>query len=250
MKLIEALRVAHQDVIAFTGAGGKTSALVRLGNELHQMGWRVLATTTTRIGEDQLRLFPQVANEHTIESDLKQYGYVFAYSAVRERKAYGFSPEILSDLIKTLAPDVVLIEADGARQKWLKAPYPHEPVIIPETTLVIPVVSYLSVGQPLDEAHVYNPQAIADKFGCNLGDAIRAEWVAAVLSDADMGLKGVPEPARVIGLINAVDEATLPQAWEIARLALESLRLQAVVLGNTWAEDVVLECMLKDEGRK
>lgn len=240
MKLFEALRVTHQDVIAFTGAGGKTSALVRLGSELHQAGWRVLATTTTRIGEDQLSLFPHSVDEHTVERDLEQYGYVFAYSAVREHKAYGFPPEILSNLINRLTPDVVLIEADGARQKWLKAPYPHEPVIIPETTLVIPVVSYLSVGQPLDEAHVYNPQAIADQLGCRIGDVIQAEWVAAVLSNADMGLKGVPERARVIGLINAVGEATLPQARVIARMALESPRLQAVLIANTWAEDAKL----------
>jgi hypothetical protein len=49
-------------------------------------------------------------------------------------------------------------------------------------------------------------QAIADQLGCRIGDVIQAEWVAAVLSNADMGLKGVPERARVIGLINAVGD--------------------------------------------
>ncbi len=54
MKLHEAFEIARGDMVSFTGAGGKTSALVRLGKELSDSGWRVLATTTTRIGEEQL----------------------------------------------------------------------------------------------------------------------------------------------------------------------------------------------------
>lgn len=54
MKLRQALNVQRGDVVAFTGAGGKTSALFRLSRELAAEGWRVLCTTTTRIAEEEL----------------------------------------------------------------------------------------------------------------------------------------------------------------------------------------------------
>ena len=60
MKLYEAFEVVPGDVVAFIGAGGKTSTLIGLGYELAEDGWRVLATTTTRIAEEQLQLMPCV----------------------------------------------------------------------------------------------------------------------------------------------------------------------------------------------
>ncbi|MEL6149070.1 MAG: hypothetical protein AAFR56_05560, partial [Chloroflexota bacterium] len=58
MKLHHAFNIQRGDVVAFVGAGGKTSAMIALGHELADMGWRVLATTTTKIGRDQLDLMP------------------------------------------------------------------------------------------------------------------------------------------------------------------------------------------------
>ncbi len=60
MKLRQALNVARGEVVAFVGAGGKTSALLSLGHELVEAGWRVMATTTAQIAADQLDLVPQV----------------------------------------------------------------------------------------------------------------------------------------------------------------------------------------------
>jgi hypothetical protein len=60
MRLCEALDVRRGDVVAFTGAGGKTSALVQLGYELAEQGWRVISTTTTKIAEQELSYFPCV----------------------------------------------------------------------------------------------------------------------------------------------------------------------------------------------
>ena len=58
MKLQQALGRHPRDVVAFIGAGGKTSALINLGHELTQLGWRVLATTTTSVRAEELELMP------------------------------------------------------------------------------------------------------------------------------------------------------------------------------------------------
>ncbi len=58
MKLQKAFEIVPGDVVAFIGAGGKTSTLIALGHELAQAGLRVLATTTTHISVDELDLMP------------------------------------------------------------------------------------------------------------------------------------------------------------------------------------------------
>jgi molybdenum cofactor cytidylyltransferase len=247
MKLQRAFEVVKGEVVAFTGAGGKTSALVGLGYELHEAGWRVLATTTTRIGQDQLQLFPRAlpytAGTAAISAALNEQGYVFLYSEMRHGKVYGVPLETIPHWLDNVDSDVLLIEADGARGLPWKAPYAHEPVIPPETTLVVPVTSLAALGQPLDEMHVYNPQAMIDKFGFYAGGKIRLPWLAQVLRDEEMGLKGVPAAARVVAFINQTpDKGYLKtRARQIAKLALRSPRLNGVALGSVRAADPVSE---------
>jgi molybdenum cofactor cytidylyltransferase len=242
MKLHEAFQIVKGDVIAFVGAGGKTSTLVGVSRELQALGWRALATTTTRIAEDELQLFPQAVlynDPATLDAALNKHGCVFAYAEIRGGKVYGLSGAVLADVMAACSLDAVLIEADGARRRLLKAPYSHEPVIPPETTLVVSIASFLSVGLPLDEANVYNPEALAGRFGAQLGDPIRAEWLAEIIGDSTLGLKNVPPQARAAAFINRTPaEADVGQ---IARLALRGGRLQRVAFGSAQVGDPVFE---------
>ncbi|MEK9163106.1 MAG: hypothetical protein AAB261_07360, partial [Chloroflexota bacterium] len=58
MNFSRALRLTNHDVVAFIGAGGKTAAMFRLAGEIVESGGRVITTTTTRLGLDQLSLAP------------------------------------------------------------------------------------------------------------------------------------------------------------------------------------------------
>ncbi|MFZ1708622.1 MAG: putative selenium-dependent hydroxylase accessory protein YqeC, partial [Anaerolineae bacterium] len=49
MNLHVALRIAPRELVSFTGAGGKTTAMFRLAQELAAAGWHVVTTSTTRI---------------------------------------------------------------------------------------------------------------------------------------------------------------------------------------------------------
>jgi len=46
--------VTPGDVVAFIGAGGKTSLMVGFGYELAETAWRGLVTTSTRLSTDHL----------------------------------------------------------------------------------------------------------------------------------------------------------------------------------------------------
>ncbi|MCZ7546262.1 MAG: selenium cofactor biosynthesis protein YqeC [Anaerolineae bacterium] len=148
MKLRDALGIRRGEVVAFVGAGGKTSALFRLGHELAAEGWRVLATTTTRMAAEELRMASSTlalgANGHDatvrdVWRQLNRYGFVLTYNRVSRGKVIGLAPNAVEWLIDRVNSDALLIEADGARRLPFKAPQPHEPVVPDGTTLMVPV---------------------------------------------------------------------------------------------------------------
>lgn len=241
MHLHEALNIQKGDVVSFVGGGGKTTALVRLGYELADMGWRVLGTTTTRIGVDELGSFPH----HTLWEDqfiggnrqlaklVDQYRFVFVYKNVRDDKVIGIPPHYITLLMDHMNADVMLVEADGSRRLPLKAPLPHEPVIPLDTTLVVPIAGLDAVGQPLDENNVYNLDAIIERYGFPYGEPIQPAWIAQILRDEDFGLKGIPSGARIIPIMNKANPKGLERSRvrRAAYLALKESRINAVLIG-------------------
>lgn len=238
MKLRQAFNIARGEVVAFVGAGGKTSALLNLGHELVEAGWRVMATTTAHIAADQLDLVPQVIRAgmgtSALSDALSDSRFVFLYDTVRAGLVYGPSIDYIAHLLDAVDSDVMLIEADTANGLLLKAPFEHEPYIPPEASLVIPVASLGVLGQDLDDQHVYNAQAIIERYGFAEGTRVKSPWVAQVLRDEALGLRGVPERARVVALLNQVPEQGYlrGRARLIAQLILRSPRVHGVAIGS------------------
>ena len=106
MQLKRALRIAPGEIVAFTGAGGKTSALFRLGTELASAGWRVVGTTTTYLSVSELALAPRSLAIGTgnglrpaaISRALTQDKFVFLYRQIVGERALGLSVESINAL--------------------------------------------------------------------------------------------------------------------------------------------------------
>lgn len=247
MKLHEAFEVTRGDVIAFIGAGGKTSALIGLGYELLDKNWRILATTTEAIDEEQLQLMPHImhydANPENISSALSEHGFVFLYDSIRNGKVYGPAIEWTRQLLDTIDSDVLLIEADAADGRPLKAPLHDEPYIPSEASLVVPIASLSALDQPLDDEHIYNSQAMIDKYGFYEGGNVRSPWIAQVLRDEELGLRGIPDKARIVAFINRTpaDGYLRGRARLIAKLILQSSRVNGVALGSVRGANPVYE---------
>lgn len=250
MQLQQALSVQRGDVVAFTGAGGKTSALTRLANELVQGGWRVICTTTTRISIDEIELCPaqisigtHALRPEAISRSLTQFGSVFLYSKIQGEKVIGITNDTINRLIDTVDSDVVLIEADGARRMPFKAPRDYEPVVPPFASLVVPTAGYDAIGHPLDAEHVYNHGAMIDRFGYVEGEKVRGPWLASVLRDEELGLKGVPRSARIVALLNKVPYTSVhrARARTISRLMLLQPRITAVAVGSVQNPNPIME---------
>lgn len=247
MKLRQTFNINPGEVVAFIGAGGKTSALFSLGYELAEDGWRVLATTTAYIGEDQLNLAPHAmtltSGADAISKALNKHRFIFLYEDIRSGKVYGPPPELITRLLDSVDSDVLLIEADNAHGLPLKAPYEHEPIIPEETSLVIPVASLAALGQPLDDEHIYNAQAMIERYGFGEGNRIKSPWMAQILRDDELGLRGVPQKARVVVLLNQTPAHGYLRARArlIAQLVLRSPRVYGVALGSIRSTELIHE---------
>ncbi len=247
MKLQKALEIVPGDVVAFIGAGGKTSTLIALGHELAQAGMRVLATTTTHIAIDELDLMPYATTLDKgiahLSLALGENRFVFLYSDIRNSRVYGPNSQEIPRLLDAVDSDVMLIEADQSDGLPLKAPFSDEPNIPSETTLVVPMASLAVLGQPLDDEHVYNATAIDERYGFLLGNRVKSPWIAQVLRDEELGLRGVPNGARIVALLNqtAAQGYARGRARLIAQFILRSPRIHAVALGSVRSGEPIYE---------
>ncbi len=238
MQLQKAFGVVPGDVVAFIGAGGKSSLLVGLGYELAEAGWRVLATTTSRLATDQLSLFPRAiscrVSARAISQALTEDQFVLLHDDIRAGAVYGPPLAWTRDLLDRVDSDILLVEADDAAGLPFKAPRADEPQIPLETSLVVPVASLSALGAPLDEAHVYNPAAMIDRYGFAWNSPVKSAWLAQVLRDETLGLRGVPKSARVVVYLNQVPARgyVRGRARLIARLCLQSPRVHGVAMGS------------------
>lgn len=247
MNLQNAFEITPGDVVAFIGAGGKTAALIALGHELAQAGLRVLATTTHHISPDELELMPYAvtldAGMGQLSLALGEHRFVFLYSHVQDSKVYGPTSSEIPRLLDAIDSDVMLIEADQADGLPFKAPFDAEPYIPPQTTLVVLMASLSVLGKPFDDEHVYNASAIDLRYGFLIGNPVRAPWVAQVLRDSEMGLRGIPPTARVMALLNQTPAKGYMRrrARAIAQNILRSPRIQSVALGSVRSSDPIVE---------
>src|SRR6185369_6244228 len=156
MNLLTALRVQPSEVIALVGGGGKTSTMFALAAEIVAAGGQVITTTTTHIFAAQIALAPVhfVAGDAglaEIGAALARSGHVLLTGPVdgAEGKAAGIPLSLVAELQALAGHPTIIIEADGARMRPFKAPAEHEPVIPPETTLVVAVAGVDILGRAL-----------------------------------------------------------------------------------------------------
>jgi molybdenum cofactor cytidylyltransferase len=234
MDLARALRLGPTPCIAFVGAGGKTSAIAQLA---HQLPPPVIVTSTTHMGTWQtspadLHLIAQTPKDLAIlEKDFR--GVALVTAEAEGDRLRGVSAGVLDWLHRFCEKQGIplLIEADGSRQRPLKAPAVHEPPI-PEFIKSAVVVAGLSgLGQPLEDQHVHRPEIFAQRSGLEPGQAITTEALARLLTDPQAGLKNIPPNARRLALLNQADTAELQaQGKALAHELLKSF--EAVTISS------------------
>lgn len=224
MQFSRALRISsqqgkpHINLIAFVGAGGKTTAMFHLARELQTTnGLPIIVTATTHLGVWQTSLADQHIIANAIEDlnnrEFRNITLVTGAIGQDDRTA-GVSNEIVSrlrnDAQKLSTP--LLIEADGARQKLLKAPDVHEPAIPDFVEMVAAVASLAALNKPLTGENVHRPEIFSNLSGLKIRELITSNAIVQVLTHPNGGLKNIPPQARRAALLTQADTPELQSA--------------------------------------
>ena len=219
LSLATKLGVGPRELVSFVGAGGKTSLLLGLGAELAAGGERIVLTTTTKMGADQIPDWATVCRTDSDVVDALDRGETaFLVGSVADEKVTGVRPEFVDRVFVDSGATHVLVEADGARGRSLKAPAPHEPVIPDDSTLVVVVAGMDAIGRPIrDVAH--RPERVAALLDGALDDPVRPADLALVLGHEQGGLRGVPAGSRVtVALTKASPGSAADSASQVSEL--------------------------------
>ncbi|MBN1849468.1 MAG: putative selenium-dependent hydroxylase accessory protein YqeC [Deltaproteobacteria bacterium] len=240
----EILPLETSGIISLTGAGGKTSLMFSLAHILAGTGKRVLTTTTTKIfppfpSQSKTVLIFDSIDKLLIEAGalVQEQKHMTAVAAtIHERdKLKGFSSGQIHNIHNAGIFDWIIVEADGAAKKPLKAPADHEPVIPENTTIWIGVVGLDVVGKPLTETHTFRSDLISHRIGLPLGETILEHHVVSLLMNPYGYLKGVPPRAYRCIFLNKADTS---KAVESGRKIVDYIRhtgpgkLNAVIIGQ------------------
>ena len=159
LTLSRALELGDREIISLAGGGGKTTLMFALGRELSADHKGVLLTTTTKIWDPE----PSPEFSLFLSKDLKglkqwvgenlgRGGYlVAAQEKLNNGKLAGIPPFWVDELLSIKDLSYVVVEADGAAGRPLKAPREGEPVLPQATTLLIPVMGIDALGCILNE---------------------------------------------------------------------------------------------------
>lgn len=256
--LKEALDIHLKDVISIVGAGGKTTLMFALSRELTMHEKVVITTTTTKIfppsSSDTPYLLISQEEKEMVDFILKKAG-ALGHITIASRvlagsgKLQGINPLLVSKLVTLRPVNYIIIEADGASRKPLKAPNPlFEPVIPQQTSLVIPVVGIDALGCALSEENVFRSEIASRLTGLSLGKPISAEAMVTLILHPSGITRGSPEQARIIPVINKTDlHADLSDARDIASKILKASHPQVdrVVLSQAQLRPPVAEVVFK-----
>ncbi len=254
--LVESLDLRAREVVSLVGAGGKTTLMFRLAKELLLAGKKVVTATTTKImepsSEETPCLFVQSDEEKLKQLALQHIDQFRHITLARERiesiKLKGISPDLVSLLWNSPEIDMMIIEADGAAGRPVKAPREWEPVIPSHTTLVIGLLGVDGVGKELNEENLFQAERISQLTGIPMGGKMTCGGMAILMVHPQGIFKGAPHSSRRVAFINKVD---VPEGmmWgrEIGKEILEkgSPQIERVILGRLKSELPVAGVMFR-----
>ncbi len=250
--LAEALGIKPRDVISLVGAGGKTTLMFRLARELLLRGMKVVTTTTTKIAEPNLgetrSLFvdPDEGKvKDFVRRHLNQYTHItVARERLESKKLKGISQDLVNELWRLHGIDAIIVEADGAAGRPVKAPRENEPVIPTTTSLVVAILGTDGMGKELNGENVFQPERVSKITGIPVGGRLTDEAMAILMTHSEGIFRGAPSSSKVVAFLNKVDlPGGVAKAKNIAQKVLDKKhrKIEKIILGQLKSEPPVVE---------
>jgi len=246
-----ALGIGAREHVALVGGGGKSTLLLTLAGELHRRGLKVVTTTTTKMWVEEGNQVPGTVFlsseggwEEPLSEALKKYGHVFVCRDVlASGKAAGIPKSVADAIFQTSLVSHVLVEADGAAGRPVKAPGPTEPVIPDSVTMVVAVMGLDGLGAPRTEAAVFRIEQFERITGLKSGGKMTPEVLARLFVHPKGLFKGSPARARRVAFLNKLDLLDeRSAAFDLAAGIMKSAGslVERVVLGSLHKKEYLI----------
>lgn len=210
-------------VVSIVGAGGKTTLLYALAEICARRGLHTLIATTTHI----YRPSRNFAGSMDAVKTLWREGHYAVIGTECENGKLTF-PEEAFFLNAMKEAGIVLIEADGAKGFPCKVPRVHEPVLRPESDIVIGVMGLSACGKSMEEA-CFCLEEVKEFLGVHDGHILTEEDLAEILMSDRGTRKDVGERAYYV-VLNQCDTGTAYLSGEQIRRKLRAGGIKYVLL--------------------
>lgn len=208
-------------IVSFVGAGGKSSLIDAIAKWSSNQGKKVLVTTTTHIFRPQ---------DEFLADNKKQLNEIWK---IRHWAVIGVTEE--KDPQKLKMPeidwmrqamelsDLVLIEADGSKLLPCKVPADHEPVLLPESDIVVAVLGLSALGRSLKEC-CFRLEKAKKLLLADENHLLTEKDMAAILL-SNQGLRKDVGDRRYIAVLNQCDDRIVRESAEqIGEILINSTR--------------------------
>ena len=219
------LNIRPSQCVSIMGAGGKSTLMNRLADELIVLGRTVVLSSTTNYHRPKNLQSDQILLTRDVPDWPDQLGtlarrwnrLLVLHHDLGDAMVKGIDVAAVHMIHEQIPDAIVIVKTDGARKRWFKAPNQSEPVIPPWSQLCITVVNCEILGRPLTDALVHRPERVAELTGLHLGDPITPQAVGTVLTHPDTYAAKIPAGARrAIYISHVHSPADVAQAKAIA----------------------------------
>jgi len=209
LTFFKSLAINPPAILSFTGAGGKTTLIMRLATEMNSAGLKTLLTTTTKFYPPPgIKLFltadPKSAAYLLGEHFLNNKAAVLGKQILPDGKIEGLEPDIIAFLRRELGVSV-LVEADGAKGLPIKGYAVYEPVVPSVTDIIVTVLGADALGAFLDHKIAHRPRLLAEQINIAAGRLLTEKALAAAYKNIfRLSLTQAPL-ARTVSVLNKAD---------------------------------------------
>lgn len=229
------MSIYKKELLSFVGGGGKTTTIFQLAKESIKLNKKVLISTTTAIFTPSKDSYDYFFLKDIAQDFSPASGTVTIFGEeIKDNKLIGISLGKIDEIFERNIFDIILIEADGAKRKPIKAPGNHEPVVPKSTTKTIGVIGLDSLGKSIDEETVHRPQILSEITGRKLLDTIDEETIVKLVLDK-RGLFKNAYGDKILLLNKADDEIKVSRAIKV-RKTLNDNAFRNVIIADILSE--------------
>lgn len=210
MELNKILEIKKGDMISIVGAGGKTTLMFSLANELKNKG-KVLVTTTTKIYNPSEEVDSLALGEEGYKflKSINDNG-IYAYGKYinDENKLIGADVEILNGLTDSF--DYILVESDGSKRKDLKAWNNNEPVLSGITSNTIGVLSLKTIDMEINNENIHRLKEFTSLTNSKEGEKVNLDTLIEVIfNKKGLFKEAIGEKVLFLNKVDYINEDTL-----------------------------------------